>query len=902
MRTRTEIEKEIEEQFGFLPSFFAPAKSAPQVLESLWQQTKIAYFNNPLPNLYKEKLFVYLSRNCSIPYFLICHSCALHALGIRGNKIYELLLMPAPETESDLEEDFGYLTLTDVPLSSWATSEDLEQSLLRCAVLLFHHPQKAARCRAKLRQFLGSLTYSHLINFLGYIGFCHQWLENNPEISYEDDRRAQLYLGSLILEEVKLAEFFDNYYDRKEPSAEESSAASDGGKEWSSAEKIEESKQRLFDFLLNAPFPVMIHGSDGAIFHLNKTWTEQTGYTLEDTPNLAEWNRKARIEQQAIVQTARLEGDTVAGTPPPEITTEEPSPLLKTTRSELTMTTRTGEERIWELYSSPLARLADGKELSMAIALDLTGHLQAETALWESQTLLDLVLETADTGVWEWSLQSNRIIFSETAEMLFGLEKGSFRGNYRDFLQLIHPQERDAVDRALDLAVKERGILDIEYRVASSNLQQNAARDGYSSLSVPPSDAHRWRWLKTRGKVVFDTAGNPQRLVAVVVETNRDRLSPSLPQGETGDLRWQKLEVLLNSLPYHVCVVEKDGMRLSFCNEVFAASMGYANPRELYGKTLVDCLNRDLADSISRQSSQVFESGETLTQQETILLADGRHHFDTLRIPLRAADGSIDALVSISRDITDSMEIKDILSTKTIELETVNQELEAFSYSVSHDLYSPLRAIDGFSEVLLERYSTGLQEKAIYYLQRIRANSQRMGETVDELVKLSQVARLPLQIATVNLSAIAAEIATELNTKDSERLAEISIAPNAIVRGDPRLLRIVLDNLLGNAWKFSAKKDFTRVEFGYIHQPNGRVTYFVKDSGAGFDMTYADKLFIAFQRLHSQAEFSGTGIGLAVVKRIIQKHGGRIWAEASPDAGATFYFTLDTFRSSASTM
>jgi light-regulated signal transduction histidine kinase (bacteriophytochrome) len=240
------------------------------------------------------------------------------------------------------------------------------------------------------------------------------------------------------------------------------------------------------------------------------------------------------------------------------------------------------------------------------------------------------------------------------------------------------------------------------------------------------------------------------------------------------------------------------------------------------------------------------------------------------------------------------MEMKDILSAKTIELETVNQELESFSYSVSHDLYAPLRAIDGFSEVLLERYSTGLQEKAKYYLQRIRANSQRMGEAIDELVKLSQVARLPLQTTNVNLSAIATEIAAELNTRDAERLAEITIASNTIVRGDPRLLRIVLDNLLSNAWKYSSNREFTRIEFGTIAQPNGKITHFIKDNGAGFDMTYADKLFVAFQRLHSQAEFSGTGIGLAIVKRIIQKHGGRIWAEASPNVGATFYFTLDT--------
>jgi signal transduction histidine kinase len=873
MRTRIEIEKEIQSQFGFVPPFFAPAASAPQVLESLWQQTKNAYFNNPLPNLYKEKLFVYLSRNCSVPYFSICHSCTLNSMGVRGKEIYDLLSIPAPETESDLEEDFKHLELTDVPPSSWANSAGLELSLLRCTIFLFQHPQKVRRCRAKLRQFLGSLTYNHLGNFLGYISFCHQWLEINPEISYEDDRRAQLYLGSLIVEEVKLAEFFDN--DRAQKDLVETIEIKS---EWqSSLVKAEEYKQRLFEFILDAPFPVMIHGSDGVIFHLNKTWTEQTGYSLAETPTLAEWSRKARIEQQAIVQTARLEGDPATSI----VASENQNPFLRTTRSELTMITRAGEEKTWELYSAPLAQLGDGKELSMAIALDLTSRLHAETALWEDRSLLDLVMETSTAGIWEWYSNNNQIVLSETAAMLLGVEKENFRGKYIDFLQLIHPQDKDAVDRALVEAIERRNELDIEYRVALPHFPANAIRN----------DDRRWRSLKMRGKVILDGVGNPQRLVAVVVETHP---TVSLSQKNSSDRHQEQLEELVNSLPYHICVIEREDMRISFCNEVFALSMGFNHPVQLEGQTLSECLNAELVESFVRQSQQVFELGETLNQQETILLADGRHHFDTLKLPLRSADGTIYALASISRDITDSMEMKDILSAKTIELETVNQELESFSYSVSHDLYAPLRAIDGFSEVLLERYSTGLQEKAKYYLQRIRANSQRMGEAIDELVKLSQVARLPLQIASVNLSAIATEIATELNTRNAERLAEITIAPNTIVRGDPRLLRIVLDNLLSNAWKYSAKKDFTRVEFGTIPQPNGKITYFVRDNGAGFDMTYADKLFVAFQRLHSQAEFSGTGIGLAIVKRIVQKHGGRIWAEASPDVGATFYFTLDT--------
>jgi PAS domain S-box-containing protein len=874
MRTSTEIEKEIESQFGFFPPLFVPAKSAPQVLESFWQQTKIAYCNNPLPNLYKEKLFVCLSRHCSLPYFVVCHSCTLHSLGVKTEEIYNLLTKAKPETEKDLELDFDNLALINIPPSSWGTTGNLEQSLLRCGMLLFDYPDRGSQCRVKLRQFLGSLMYNHLINFLGYIRFCHQWLENNPEISYEDDRRAQLHLGTLIVEEIKLAEFFDNYNTQTKISQAKTVDS------WQTPfEQLEQDKQKVFDFLLDAPFPIAIYSSDGTIFQLNSTWTELTGYTLEETPTLAEWSRQARIEQQAIVQTASLETEAART----ETTSPTANPLIKAARSELTMITRSGEEKVWELYSAPLVQLEEGQELLMAIALDLTGHLHTETALWESQTLLDLVLETSTTGVWEWNLQNNLVSFSETAARLFGVKRENFSGDYHNFLQLIHPQEREKLDRDLRLAVKNLAPVELEYRVPSTNVPRETVKN----------DSLRWQWLKTRGKLIVDDQGNPQRLIAVVTDITNSKLAVPLPQAEPYQKRREELEKVFNSLPYHICVIDRESMQISFCNQTFALSMGFNHPEQLQGKPLSLCLSEELADAFVRQSLQVFESGEPLNQQEAIILADGRHHLDTMKIPLKSDSGQVYALLCLSRDITESIEMKQILSAKTSELETVNQELESFSYSISHDLYAPLRAIDGFSEVLLERYGEDLAEKAQYYLTRIRANSQRMGTAIDELLKLSQVTRLPLQITAVNLSIIATEIVTELNTRDSQRLAEISIVPNLIVRGDPRLLRIVLDNLLNNAWKYTTKKDYAKIEFGVIQQMNGKQTYFVKDNGAGFDMTYIDKLFTAFQRLHSQSEFSGTGIGLAIVKRIIQKHGGRIWAEASPEVGATFYFTLE---------
>jgi signal transduction histidine kinase len=231
------------------------------------------------------------------------------------------------------------------------------------------------------------------------------------------------------------------------------------------------------------------------------------------------------------------------------------------------------------------------------------------------------------------------------------------------------------------------------------------------------------------------------------------------------------------------------------------------------------------------------------------------------------------------------------LRRNTAELLAANTELDAFSYSVSHDLRAPLRSIDGFSQVLLEDYATQLDQAGRDSLQRVRAASQRMGTLIDDLLKLARVTRSDMRTEVVDLSRIAGDIAAELHRSTPERQVEFTIAQGLEARGDTRLLRVAVENLLRNSWKYTAKQPQPRIEFGSV-EGNGERVFLVRDNGAGFDMQYADKLFGVFQRLHSATEFEGTGIGLATVRRIITRHGGRIWAEGAVDQGATFYFTL----------
>jgi len=228
---------------------------------------------------------------------------------------------------------------------------------------------------------------------------------------------------------------------------------------------------------------------------------------------------------------------------------------------------------------------------------------------------------------------------------------------------------------------------------------------------------------------------------------------------------------------------------------------------------------------------------------------------------------------------------------RTEALKESNKELEAFCYSVSHDLRSPLRSIDGFSQALLEDLDGKIDEGSAGFLKRIRAATQRMGALIDDLLNLSRVTRSELTLKPVNLSALARAVLDDHAMMNPGRRVAVVIAEGLETRGDPRLLRQVLENLLGNAWKFTSKLAEARVEFGSMEQ-EGETVYFVKDNGAGFDPAYAERLFGVFQRLHAMTEFPGSGVGLAIVDRIVRRHGGRVWADAAIGRGATFYFTL----------
>jgi PAS domain S-box-containing protein len=413
-------------------------------------------------------------------------------------------------------------------------------------------------------------------------------------------------------------------------------------------------------------------------------------------------------------------------------------------------------------------------------------------------------------------------------------------------------------------------------------LPKNTSFENYEVDHEFPNLGRRIMILNARR--IHDGGKTDKILLAIEDITKRKLMEKEMTSSE---LRYRRL---FETAQDGILILDAHTGEITDVNPFLLKMLGYSS-QELKGKKLWEIGFFKDADA-SRQAFQILQDKGYIRYEDLPLETKNRKPMQVEFVSnLYSINGDTVIQCNI-RDITDRKRAEEELKRYAAELEGVNQELESFSYSVSHDLRAPLRTLDGFSEIVIQDYGDRLDETGKDYLNRIRKASQTMSRLIDDLLKLSRIARIEMHEEKVNLSDVAQSIVEELKANQPDRQSQILITPEIWVKGDKELLRICLNNIMQNAWNFTARCHVARIELS-LSEKNGEKVYYIKDNGVGFDMQYADKLFQPFQRLHSNNEFQGTGIGLTIVQRVIKRHGGHIWAESEIGKGATFYFTLN---------
>ena len=396
--------------------------------------------------------------------------------------------------------------------------------------------------------------------------------------------------------------------------------------------------------------------------------------------------------------------------------------------------------------------------------------------------------------------------------------------------------------------------------------------------------------------------------LAAAFDGMADRIDSDIRQldADAAELKRQadalrKLSLAVENSPVSIVITDAEGV-IEYANPKFLEVYGYS-AEEVVGRTPAMFKSGQMPAQLYRNLWQALRAGKEWSGAFLNRKKNGELFWEDTRIaPLKDAQGRVSHFIGVKKDISERRRAEALLAgareelerrvaERTQQLTEANRELESFSYSVSHDLRAPLRAINGFAVLLAQDLGDGLKPDIRDYLDRIQRASVRMNDLIESLLELSRLSRHEIVPVKIDLGAMAQAIFEDLRHADPARRVETEVGERLLLQGDAALLRAVMENLIGNAWKYSSKRDPARIAVGCA-RVDGERAFYVRDNGAGFDMKYADKLFGAFQRLHGPQEFEGTGIGLAAVRRIIARHGGRVWAEAAPDAGATFYFTL----------
>lgn len=570
--------------------------------------------------------------------------------------------------------------------------------------------------------------------------------------------------------------------------------------------------------------------------------------------------------------------------------------------------TRDGETRYGEVNATRMTGAT--RTRIVGVVRDVTERVRAEEKLRESERMLAEAEKVAHLGCWEWMVPKDTIHWSKEERRIFGVDPDGPDLTFAEVIAMAHPDDRPAVHQTVRQALAGEGPYEFETRIIRP--------DGET------------RHIETRAQVYRDERGEPVRVLGTTLDvTQRRRDQQALHESE------RRYRTFFQTSRDCIFITSKDGRWIDM-NEAAVELFGYESREELQ-KVRIPDLYENPAERASHLRT-IERQGYTREYPVNLQRKDGSV-INTLitSVPTKDEDGTITGFMGTIRDVTEQVRaeealrqhrehLQELVAERTAELDErvaeverlnraltnlledlqranrrleettgqlqfANRELESFAYSVSHDLRAPLRALSGFSRILLEEHAPDLPAEAARYARLVQENAEQMGRLIDDLLAFSRLSRQPLSKQEVAPAALAQQVLDDLRQAQEGRRLEIAIDDLPSCEADPSLLRQVFVNLLSNALKFTRQRDVARIHVGCEEQ-DGENVYFVQDNGVGFDMRYVDKLFGVFQRLHASEDYEGTGVGLAIVQRIVQRHGGRVWAEGQVDQGATFYFTI----------
>ena len=657
----------------------------------------------------------------------------------------------------------------------------------------------------------------------------------------------------------------ESEFDKKGRALRSAGTVQDITAHYRTRQALEESEKRLTLLLNTLPHGIQENDTEGRITYSNLAQHRILGYEPGELVGRYIWDFQTdeKHKQELREYLAYL-------------IDKQPTPESYITHNR----NKDGRELVLEVTWDYQRDAAGNITGFISIISEITARAEAERALKTSEARLKEAQTLAHLGNWDLNLKTGKASWSEEEYRLLGYEPGEVEACAEQFMNAVHPEDREKVQAEMQRSMQpgEKKPYHIQHRVLLSN----------GSVRV----------VEERGQVTFDAQGNPQHMFGTTQDiTKRVQYEKELAlyqehleqlvEERTTTVRQQAQ--IIDQTHDAVVTTDLDGYITSWnggAEQLFTIPENKAKGQHIsivYPEKQKKTLENDIIVPLKKKGTHEIEV--------TLKKADGTEFPVHLSLSLLYDDeGKPVGMAGYSIDISELKKREAELQQMAEQLLASNRELEAFSYSVSHDLRAPLRAIDGFSLALLEDYGNQLDDTAHDYLNRVRNGAQRLGILIDEILQLSRVNRSELVLENVDLAELARSVFEEIREGDTERQVEFVLEDDLQVQGDARLLRLMLENLIGNAWKFTAREEKARISFGRMRE-DPEILY-IQDNGVGFNMNHAGKLFGAFQRLHRLTDFPGTGVGLATVQRIIHRHGGKIWANAEEGVGATFYFTL----------